>query len=284
MNPCAQVSETDIERIRSIPHLRNSIYHDLDVAGALDFFDRRYVQPIALLFDIASAVAVDCGAGYGWFSFAYLLNGGKRAIAVDVDADRLAAAREIARILSVDDRMEFVNGTLEAAPLVSNGVDIFVSIETLEHIGKKNIEVALRRISDVASQGVLITTPNRLFPIVAHDTRLPFAHWLPLRWRRGYAKLFGRQALNENNDFVSPLDLRHILNKFRPSSSCLVFRDFGQFMSQFPIYVPYGSDQRRRLRTHPSLIQATYYRSASALLGVHSYWAMPSLAHIYVRR
>jgi SAM-dependent methyltransferase len=258
MNQFTQVSEADVKRIHSIPHFRSSIYHDLDIVGTLDFYNRRFVQPLACLFDLTNAVVVDCGAGYGWFSFAYVMNGGKRAVAVDIDADRLTAAREIAKILAVDDRVEFIVSTLQTTPLVANGADLFVSIETLEHVGKKNVKAALQRISSIASQGILITTPNRIFPLIAHDTCLPFAHWLPARARRGYATLFGRQALDGSNDFVSPFELKSVLGRFKPASSCFTFQDFAQFMSQFPIYVPYGSDQQRRWRSHPSLIQALY--------------------------
>jgi 2-polyprenyl-3-methyl-5-hydroxy-6-metoxy-1,4-benzoquinol methylase len=274
----------DVLRIRSIPHLQNSIYHNLDIAGTLDFFTRRYVQPLACLFDTSNLVVADCGAGYGWFSIAYLLAGGKAAIAIDPDTTRLSAAKDIAAILSVDDRLKFVSSPIQNIPLTSNSVDVLVSIETLEHVGRENTRAALQRIKDIASQGVLITTPNRLFPAVAHDTRLPFAHWLPSSMREKYARMLNRENMNEDSKFLSPFDLGVLLDKFRPSSSCLAFQSFEEYRNHFPVYLPYGSEERKRLRTRPSAAKAAYYRIACTMLGNHSYWVMPSLARIFVRK
>ena len=284
MNYPVHVSEADVERIRSIPHFRNSIYRDLDIVGTLDFFARRYVQPLARWFDLTSAVVVDCGAGYGWFSFAFVLSGGSKAIAADIDANRLAAARDIARVLSVDDRMEFIVSPVQSIPLTTNEVDLSVSIETLEHVGRRNIRTALQRIKEVASQGVLITTPNKLFPIIAHDTRLPFAHWLPTGIKMKYAKALGREDTNDNNDFLSPLDMNALLSKFKPVSKCLTFQSYEEYRDHYPFYLPYGPNEKARVRARPSGVMSVYYKIASALFGRYSYWVMPSLAHIFVRR
>jgi len=284
LNCTVQVSDIDVNRIRSIPHFQASIYRDLEIGSTLDFFTRRYVRPLAEHLKISDSVVVDCASGYGWFSFAYLLAGGKKAIAVDLDAERLLAAEEIAKILSVDDRMVFINSEIQKIPLASNEADIFVSIETLEHIGRTNIMTTLSRIKDIAAKGVIITTPNKLFPVIAHDTCLPLIHWLPTKRRRRYARLFGREELDEGNEFLTPLDLNILRDKFKPVSACLTFRTFEDYRNHFPFYQPYGANESERPQVRPAATKAIYYKVASRVFGANSYWVMPSLARVFIRR
>lgn len=278
------LTEEMCTRIRAIPTLTGSFYQDLDIGGTLDFFTRSYVQPLAQRFDIAHATAVDCGAGHGWFSIAYLLAGGKATITADAAATRLEAAEAIAHIFGVSNQMRFIPSKVEALPLEAGSAELFVSIETLEHIGKPNIRPALQHIGRIASQGLLITTPNKLFPVVPHDTRLPFLHWLPGNRRKGIARLLGREKKDQGNEFVSPFDLQVLMEKFRPDTVCQTFNSFDEYRAHFPIYKPYGTRPEHRLRAQPPRLQAAYYRVLCALLGCHSYWAMPSMACIFVRR
>jgi hypothetical protein len=180
--------------------------------------------------------------------------------------------------------MAFINSEIQAIPLASNDADIFVSIETLEHIGRNNIITALSRIKDIAAKGVIITTPNKLFPVVAHDTCLPFIHWLPTKKRRRYARLFGREELDEGNDFLTPLDLNILRDKFKPVSACLTFRNFEDYRNHFPFYQPYGADESERLQVRPAATKAIYYKVASRVFGANSYWVMPSLSRVFIRR
>lgn len=279
-----EINQSQVEQIRKIPYFQASIYHDLDIQGTLEFFTRRYVNPLAALFDLPVTKVVDCGAGFGWFSFAYLLCGGSQAIAVDIDEPRLMAAKTIAKILGLADRLRFIVSPVERIPLSTDETDIFVSIETLEHIGRQNIRPALQKINQVAAQAILITTPNQLFPVVAHDTRIPFLHWLPPKRRRMIAKALGREEMEHGNEFLTPFDIELLMKKFRPWSTCLTFRDFREFQSHYPFYLPYGNHPGKRLQRRPSKIKAFYYRMAAALLGSRSYWLMPSLTTLLIRR
>lgn len=278
------ITPEQIKEIRAIPHLKQSIYCDLDIPKTLDFFTRCYVRPLQRHFNLAEARLADCACGYGWLSIAYIYAGGRRAIAADLHGERLEAAREIARILSVDDRIEFIRTSIQDIPLGQNSVEIFVTIETLEHVGKANMRPALERIRDVTSQGVVLTTPNKLLPVIAHDTRLPFCHWLPRAWRTVYAKAFGREDMEAGNEFLTPLDLQILKEKFRPFSSCLTFSSFEEYWNQVPLYLPYGPDERQRTRSRPRTGKAVYYRFASTMFGRSSHWIMPSLACVLVRR
>jgi hypothetical protein len=278
------VTDTQAEEIRRTHGFGDSFYHDLDIEGTLRFFLRRYVVPLKRLVDIAACTVVDCAAGHGWFSFAYLLGGGRKAIAVDMDPVRVSASEEIARVLGVRDRMEFMVSPIQSVPLEENSAEIFVSLETLEHVGRENVRPALERISSIASRVVVVTTPNRLFPAVAHDTRLPFIHWLPPGWRRVPAKLFGRANLDASNYFLTPWDLRPLMGKFRPVSRCMTFATFGEYSAQYPFYLPYGRRAADRFKQRPNRLLSMYLRAAATIFGTSAYWVMPSLASVLVRK
>jgi 2-polyprenyl-3-methyl-5-hydroxy-6-metoxy-1,4-benzoquinol methylase len=278
------VSAEDIARIRAVSHLQRSSYRDLDIAATLDFFRNRYLRPLARIHPLADATLVDCASGYGWLAIGFLLAGGRSAIAVDMDAERLDAARRIAEIFGVAERMELLCSPMQSIPLEVDAADFFVSVETLEHVGRENVRPALERMRDIARRAVLLTTPNKLFPAVAHDTRLPFLHWLPPKRRGRVARLFGREELDAGSEFLSPFDLRILLEKFRPVSRCVTFEDFAEYRRQFPFYQPYGPDDSKRRIGRPSLAKATYYRAASELLGSRSYWVMPTLTTLMARR
>lgn len=284
MNFNLQIPDSDIARIQSIANLQSSIYHDLDIPKTLEFFFKRYVEPISKFIDISDSVVVDCGTGHGWFSIAYIMAGGKAIIAADIDSERLVVAKKITEILSVDNKIYFIESPIHTIPLSSDEVDFFVSIETLEHVGKGYIRPSLIKIRSVASKGLLITTPNKIFPVIAHDTRLPFAHWLPQSIRRLYAKLFNREDLDDNNEFLFPWHINIFLEKFKPASSCLTFKDYSNFKNHYPFYLPYGSNENGRMNFNPSTLKAIYYWTASTLFRNYSYWVMPSMAHIFLRR
>lgn len=277
-----KIKKPQQEKIREIPYLASSVYSNLEIELTLEFYYKRYVQPLTNFFDIFQSCLLDCGAGFGWFSYAYLLAGGKYAILADLDLERLQASLEIGRILGVDDKMEIVHASIQELPYSQDEIDIMVSIETLEHVGKKNIQPALCHIRDITAKGILLTTPNRLFPSIAHDTRLPFAHWLPKSLRRVYAKAFDREKMDHNNDFLSPWDLGTLLAKFKPATTCLTFTDHSMFKAHYPFYLPYNT--HNKWQQNPGKLKSSYYLISSTLLGKYSYWVMPSLARIFVRK
>ena len=75
--------------------------------------------------DIKKANAIDCGCGYGWFSFAYILSGGKHITMVEPDVKRLAIVKDIASILGITtDSASFINSSIPfSSPLASVIVD-----------------------------------------------------------------------------------------------------------------------------------------------------------------
>ena len=172
----AMINKSQEHKIKELLTKNNSIYANLEINNTLEHFVKRYINPLQSSIDIKKANAIDCGCGYGWFSFAYILSGGKHITMVEPDENRLAIAKDIASILEINSSIENLNYN-------ENTFDIFVSIETLEHIGKSSIKKSLEKIKFLTSNIILLTTPNKFFPIIAHDTRIPFLHWLPIKYR-----------------------------------------------------------------------------------------------------
>jgi ubiquinone/menaquinone biosynthesis C-methylase UbiE len=281
------IADETLRAISEIPYLRSyddGIYRDLDIELTLDYMRRRFVMPLSHHVDIASATLLDCASGFGWLAFAYLLAGGKHAILVELDPRRLEAACEMARLLGIEARCSFLSDRIQDIALADNSVDIFASIETLEHVGKANVRASLHNIARVAKRAVVLTTPNFLFPIVAHDTELPFAHWLPGWLRRRYAKAAGRAALDRGNKFLLPWALAPLAAKFRPASRYQSFATLEEYDRFYPHYMPYGPKQVRRWRDAPRGGQRSLQIFLAKLLGSYSFVLAPNLASIWLRR
>jgi SAM-dependent methyltransferase len=267
------------QAIRAIPHFARGVYRDIDLNGAIDYYTRRYVGPLGAFTDLgAEDVVADIGTGYGWLAIAFALRRRARVIAVDMDEARLDAARRIAEILGVGDRIDWRVGMLGDLPLADGEARVTYCIEVIEYIGRAR--PAIQDLARVSAETLVVTTPNLYFPIIAHDTGLPFCHWLPLAWRERYAALFGRSDRENTNLFWSPPDLLGELAGFEVASRFLHYASRSDYIATFPIYVPYvGGGMRRR----DGRLKSLYYRGA-ALLGRRSLYAMPSLACTLRRR
>lgn len=279
----ASLNEVDRVEIADIPYLGEGMYRDLDVRLTLDYMTRRYVAPVSRHVDLANATIADCAAGFGWLAFAFLLGGARRAVLLDIDERRLRAARVVAARLGLAERCDFIAARLQDAPLAPDSVDIFASIETLEHVGGENIRAGVAAIARCASRAVVLTTPNFLFPVIPHDTRLPLAHWLPSRVRQAYAKAAGRGDADEGNTFVKPWDLRPLARKFRPVSHWQTFESGAEFDRFYPHYLPYGANALDRHRAVPKRGQRMLHAGLAAALGHWSFVLAPNLASVWVR-
>ncbi len=262
----------------------SGIYRDLDVELTLDYMRRRFVAPISRHIDIANSTLLDSAAGFGWLAFAYVLAGGKRATLVEPNERRLEAARAIAQRLGIERRCNFITARIQDLDLENDSVDIFTSVETLEHVGRENIATCVSNIARIARQAVMLTTPNFLFPVVAHDTELPLAHWMPTRLRRRYATAKGRASFDHGNQFPLPWDLAPLLAKFRPSSRYQTFATRQEYDRFYPHYMPYGPSEAKRYRTSPRRGQRPLHIALSAVLGRYSFALAPNLASTWLRR
>lgn len=266
-----------------LDYFSDGLYGDLDWNATLDFMNRRYVVPLKQHLDIGNMTLADCAAGFGWLSFAWLQGGGAHAVLIEPDAPRLKAAQAIARKLGLEDRCSFVHGYMQDVDLSAHRIDVFASIETLEHVGRPNIAACIQSILDTKPQALLVTTPNFHFPVVAHDTRLPFCHWLPKSWRVPYAAAFNRTEQNEANDFLKASDLAPFLREFRPATRFQTFGTFDEFLAFYPHYLPYGN-AADRVRQAPSRGLKWFVRLAGTLFGTSAWRVSPNLGAIWIKR
>lgn len=272
------ITPDQVARIRAVPHFAGNGYRDLDVARTLEFYKKRYVDQLAKVRAVdASTVIADIGAGYGWLAMALALLTPARVIAIEMDAERLAAGREIASILGVADRIEWRAEPLGGIGLPDRSIDVVYCIEVLEHV--RASRAALADLARLSRDALIVTTPNKWFPVIAHDTRLPFCHMLPLPARKVYARAMKRTDCENDNIFLSPVMLRRALAGYRPVSGFLHYASLDDYLATYPFYLPYlgagGGEQRRVGRA-----KLAWYRLA-ARLGRNSAFVMPNLAGVY---
>ncbi len=277
--PFNTVTQEQAEAIRALDHFRDSVYLHLDIPKTLDFYWRRYVRQIDRFRPCdASTTVADIGGGYGWLAMAFAMTTPARVIAVDMDGPRLETGRRIADILGLADRIDWREGRLGALPMADGEVDAAYCIEVLEHV--YGDEGAIRDLGRVSRDLVVLTTPNKWFPVIAHDTRLPFCHWLPVPLRQVYARAFNRTRCENDNLFWSPVSLRKNLGGYEVVSGFMHFKQYQDYQDTFPCYLPYvGGGTINRI----SRVKAAYYQAAS-LLGRKSDYVMPTLAAVYRRQ
>lgn len=82
---------------------------------------------------------------------------------------------------------------------------------------------------------IVITTPNRFFPIEVH-TKLPFIHWLPKKIFRKILLLLGMSyfAEEKNLNLLDRSELNQILNSFSKEINYTIYNiSFIGFVSNF---------------------------------------------------
>ena len=250
----------------------------LDEVGV--YYYKFFVRPITNYVDIKDAVLCDCAAGLGWLSFAFLLCGGKAAVLVEPNEVKYRIAQQIVEIVGVRDKCTFFDSLLQEIALPDKSIDVFASIETLEHVGLANIGECLKKINRLTRRLVIVTAPNRLFPIDSHDTRLPFAHWLPKPLRRTYISAFGKRD-TDLNEYPVPWTLFKNLKDFRPISKALVFNNVDAWRRAYPLLIPY---QRRGYRSRPPRSQDIMLSFLSQLLGRYSFVATWNLSSVWLAK
>ncbi|MBA4094831.1 MAG: hypothetical protein C0489_12205, partial [Candidatus Accumulibacter sp.] len=249
----------------------HSEYAGLDLNAVIDSYVHSFVEPLLRLQPEPSIVA-DIGAGYGWLAFAFALRTKARVIVVEYFDTRLEAARRIADILGVAERMEWINASVASLPIPNRAVDAAYCIEVIEHTGVEPAYV--RELARITRDVLVITSPNRLFPIIGHDTELPFCHWLPLPARDAYARLFRRKHMQHNNLFWSPGQVFAALHDFRRTSSFLQFEDYAHYRSA-----------RAHLGGRGGLLglcKHIYFQTVAAL-GPYGIYFVPNIAATYRR-
>lgn len=264
--------------IRDVPHFAGGAYRDLPIAETLEFYAKRYIDQLPKYRTIdADTVIADIGTGYGWLAMALAAHTPARIIAAEMDAERLAAGKQIAEILGLADRISWIPEGLGAMKLADRSVDVVYCIEVLEHVygDPKPVHDLARLSRDL----LIVTTPNKWFPVIAHDTRLPFCHWLPVPLRQRYAAAFKRQGCENDNLFWSPTSLQRLLSGFTPVSGFLHYRSLDDYVATYPFHLPYVGGG---LQTHVGAAKLAFYKLA-AQLGPTSRYVLPNLASVWRR-
>lgn len=265
------LSDETIACIRGVDHFRNSEYARLDLNAVIDSYVHNFVEPL-LRVHPEPAVVADIGAGYGWLACAFALRTKARIVVVEYGEARLEAARKIAEILGVAGRMEWINASIASLPIPDRSVDAAYCIEVIEHTG---VDPAyLRELARITRDVLVITSPNKLFPVIGHDTELPFCHWLPLPVRDVYARLFRRAHKQDNNLFWSPGRVFAALPDFRRTSSFLQFEDYEHYRTAQPHVGGRGGLL--------GLCKRMYFQAVAAL-GPYAIYVMPNIASTYRR-
>jgi 2-polyprenyl-3-methyl-5-hydroxy-6-metoxy-1,4-benzoquinol methylase len=265
------ISDEQMAAIRRVDHFSRSEYCGLDLNRLLDEYIGDFVEPLLRLAGAPGTVA-DVGAGYGWLALAFALRTGAAITAIEYDGARLDAAREIAGILGVAQRIEYVQASIASLPLAERSVDAVYCIEVIEHTGVQADFVA--QLCRISRDVLVITTPNKLFPVINHDTALPFCHCLPLRLRDLYAAAFGRRSRQENNLFWSPRRLLGSVSGFQRVSRFMQFASYADYRDARPADGKPLTLARRCLNA---------YFALASVLGRRSVYALPNLASTFRR-
>lgn len=272
------ITQDMVDRIRCVEYFSQGHYSNLDIPATLTFYTDRYVKQLFDFRHITSETTIaDVGAGFGWLCMAFACVTEAKIIAVEINEVRLDAAREIADILGIGDKIDWRVGGLGNLPLKDKETDVVYCIEVLEHVYKS--PDAINDLCRAAGDILILTTPNLWFPAIAHDTQLPFCHWLPIPLRKIYAKMFGRNDRENDNLFWSPYSLRKNMTGFKPVSRWLHYSSYKNHLDTFPFYLPYGTGS---YISRMGLLKKTYYDIASRF-GMLSHWLLPSLAYVFKR-
>ncbi|MDM8546232.1 class I SAM-dependent methyltransferase [Candidatus Venteria ishoeyi] len=275
-------SAEQLEQIKQVETFRDSQYVVLDIPATLDYFTRRFVCQLPDFSEInQQTVIADVGTGYGWMAMALAFTTDAKIIAVEPDGARLMAGKKIAEILGIAEHIEWQVAPLGKLPMADRSIDIVYCIEVLEHI--YHDPTGIPDLCRISRDLIILTTPNLWFPIIAHDTELPFCHWLPIPLREVYAKLFGRVGGTTENDnlFWSPFSLKRQMPGFKPVSNWLHYISYQKYLDAFPYYLPYGDEPE--VVAGPGRWKGLYYGLVSKLGSLGRY-IIPSLSYVMKRQ
>jgi SAM-dependent methyltransferase len=112
----------------------------------------------------------------------------------------------------------FIKADGRHLPFPDQSFDLAFCSAVIEHVGSKSQQMQLLAELTRVAERVVLTTPNRYFPIEFH-TLTPFLHWLPPRVFRGFLSLTGRSffASEANLNLLSERGLDRMIGTLSAS-------------------------------------------------------------------
>jgi S-adenosylmethionine-dependent methyltransferase len=145
----------------------------------------------------ARVLEIGCGTGSATVALA---EQGARVCGVDIDAGALQVARDRCALYGLP--AEFIHGNAAtiASVLRPRKFDLVIFFACMEHMLYEERIECLGAYLDMLPAGAFLSvvgTPNRLWYMDNHTSRLPFFHWLPDRLAFEYAKFSARANFRE---------------------------------------------------------------------------------------
>ena len=303
------ITNEQISKIQKI--LDNFGKNYINIEGSIEWFEKVYIKQISKIININNKILCDCACGYGWLTFAYILNGANnRAVCIDMDRELLHNVKNISDILGVSDRMTFILGDIAKLPLKQKCIDIFATIETLEHVGdnpdlqmkyyarkdkdmiismfnkQRELQlIALEEIRRVTSEAVIIATPNKFYFKDVHDTGLKFVHLIPRYMGIKYSLRYSKEGYSHaplHSRFISHYELENKLHDFNLVTPFFCCKNVEEYQQLFPTYYPYGNIGGVTAYGITG-IKLDLIRLMFLILGKRIRYFMPRIQGIYVR-
>ncbi len=125
--------------------------------------------------------------------------------------------------------LKFIYGDACELPFDDDYFDLAFCSAVIEHVGNRNFQLKLITEGTRVAKNLVITTPNRYFPLEFH-TLTPFLHWLPQRFFRFYLKITFRKFFSkeDNLNLLTSFDLEKMF-----SSKSLEFKNIDQKLFGF---------------------------------------------------
>lgn len=190
-------SQKLLERI--LKTMGDHVRDDIDRVENPDYLEKPLRDFLDLYsIELEDKLILDFGCGSGASSIVLIRLGASKVTGVDIDKDRIQIAQIRARECSLGDVTQFcVIPNSKILPFQDNSFEIILCNAVIEHIPPTDRKAWVKELWRVIRPGGYILiweTPNRLWPKEIHTTGLWFLPYLPLRWARIYANLFGKST------------------------------------------------------------------------------------------
>ena len=238
---------------------------------------------------LSGATILEIGCGIGSSTVA-LAEQGARVIAIDVDKESLAVAKDRCRVYGLN--VELFKGNATEAHQMFSGqhFDFVIFSACLEHMTHDERMVAMKETWNMLSKGSLwcvIETPNRLWFFDNHTSLLPFYLWLPNDLAFLYSRFSPRQSFCRSYSECTSDTMQYFLRRGRGVS----FHEFAltlkeaeklEVVSSLPIYL-----RKKNLLSEIAWRQTLEHRYESFLVTVgpkiHRGFYQPSLDLIIIK-